>query len=64
MSDALAWGRRIRLFTVVDTFTRQALAIGVDTSLPGVGILRVLERLAVERGHLVGSDGTGRQRRR
>jgi len=50
VSDTLAWGRRIRLFTVVDVFTREALAIEVDTSLPGGRVVRVLERLAVERG--------------
>jgi len=50
MSDTLAWGRRIRLFTVVDVFTREALAIEVDTSLPGRRVVRVLERLAGERG--------------
>jgi transposase InsO family protein len=50
VSDALAWGRRIRLFTVVDVFTREALAIEVDTALPGGRVVRVLERLAAERG--------------
>jgi putative transposase len=50
VSDALAWGRRIRLFTVVDVFTREALAIEVDTSLPGARVVQVLERLAGERG--------------
>jgi putative transposase len=50
VSDALSWGRRIRLFTVVDVFTREALAIEVDTSLPGGRVVRVLERLAAERG--------------
>ena len=50
VSDALAWGRRIRLFTVVDVFTREALAIEVDTSLPGGRVVRVLERVAAERG--------------
>ncbi len=50
VSDALAWGRRIRLFTVVDVFTREVLAIEVDTSLPGGRVVRVLERLATERG--------------
>lgn len=50
VSDALAWGRRIRLFTVVDVFTREVLAIEVDTSLPGGRVVRVLERLAVRRG--------------
>ena len=50
VSDTLAWGRRIRLFTVVDVFTREALAIEVDTSLPGGRVVRVLERLVLERG--------------
>ena len=50
VSDTLAWGRRIRLFTVVDVFTREALAIAVDTSLPGARVVRVLERLVAERG--------------
>lgn len=50
VSDVLTWGRRIRLFTVVDVFTREALAIEVDTSLPGGRVVRVLERLAMERG--------------
>ncbi len=50
VSDALAWGRRIRLFTVVDVFTREVLAIEVDTSLPGGRVVRVLERLAAQRG--------------
>ena len=50
VSDALAWGRRFRLFTVVDICTREALAIEVDTSLPGGRVVRVLERLAAERG--------------
>ena len=50
VSDALAWGRRIRLFTVVDTFTREALAIEVDTSLPGERVVQVLARVAAERG--------------
>ena len=50
VSDALAWGRRIRLFTVVDVFTREALAIEVGISLPGARVVQVLERLAEERG--------------
>jgi putative transposase len=50
VSDALAWGRRIRLFTVVDVFTREALAIEVDTSLPGGRVVRVVERFVAQRG--------------
>ena len=50
VSDALAWGRAIRLFAVVDVCTREALAIEVDTSLPGVRVVRVLEQLTAARG--------------
>lgn len=49
-SDALAQGRRIRLLTVLDVCTREALAIEVDTSLPGARVVQVLERIVGERG--------------
>ncbi len=49
MSDCLAWGRRIRLLPVIDAFTRDALAIEVDFSLPGTRVVEVLERLIRER---------------
>jgi len=50
VSDTLSWSRRIQLLVVVDTVTREALAIEVDTSLPGERVVRVLERIAAERG--------------
>jgi putative transposase len=50
LSDALAWGRRIRLLAVVDVYTREALAIEVDTSLPGLRVVQALERIVAERG--------------
>lgn len=50
VSDALAWGRRIRCLTVVDCFTRESPAIEVDTSLPGARVVRVLESLSRQRG--------------
>jgi len=50
MCDQLADGRRIRTLNVVDTFTREALAIEVDTSLPGLRVTRVLDVIA-ERRH-------------
>ena len=50
VSDALAWGRRIRLLCVIDAFTREALAIEVDTSLPGTRVVQLLERIVGERG--------------
>ena len=52
VSDALAWGRKLRMLTVVDTYTRESLAIEVDTSLSGVRVARVLDRVITERGAL------------
>lgn len=50
VSDSLAWGRRLRLLPVIDAFTRDALAIETDFSLPGTRVAEVLERLIAERG--------------
>jgi putative transposase len=50
MSDQLADGRRFRLLNVVDDFTRECLAVEVDTSLTGQRVTRVLERLGAMRG--------------
>jgi putative transposase len=50
MSDAVAGGRRLRLLCVLDLCTREALAIAVDTSLPGARVVDVLDRLATARG--------------
>jgi putative transposase len=52
VSDALENGRKIRCLTIVDDFTRECPAIEVDTSLPGLRVIRVLERVAAERGGL------------
>lgn len=50
VSDALSSGRRFRTLNVVDDFTREAPTIEVDTSLGGVRVTRVLDRLKIERG--------------
>ncbi len=50
MSDALASGRRFRTLGIIDTCTREALAIEVDTSLPSGRVVRVLKRVMTERG--------------
>ena len=49
-SDTLSSGRKLRTLNVVDDYTRECLAIEVDTSLPGARVVRVLERIAAERG--------------
>ncbi len=43
--DAFATGRRFRTLNLMDGFTRDALRIEVDTSLPGLRVVRVLEEL-------------------
>jgi putative transposase len=48
--DLLATGQRFRSLNIVDDFSRECPAIEVDTSLPGVRVVRVLDRLAEARG--------------
>lgn len=50
MSDSLVDGRRVRLLNIIDDFNRESLAIEVDTSLPTLRVIKVLERLIAERG--------------
>jgi putative transposase len=50
MTDALSSGRRFRMLNIVDDYTRECLAIEVDTSLGGVRVVRVLEELKQRRG--------------
>ena len=61
MADQLARGRRFRILTVVDDFTRECLATVVDTSLPGVRVVAELERVIERRGlpaAIVSDNGT------
>jgi len=50
MSDSLWDGRRVRLLNIIDDYNREILAIEIDTSLPSLRVIRVLERLKVARG--------------
>jgi putative transposase len=50
VSDAAANGQTIRVLTVVDDYTRECLATEVDTSLPGLRVVRTLNRIIAERG--------------
>jgi putative transposase len=51
MRDTLAHGRVFRTFNVIDDFTRECLAIEVDHSLPGLRVVRVLDRIARRTGY-------------
>jgi putative transposase len=48
--DSLASGRKFRTLNLMDGCTREALCIEVDTSLPGLRVVQVLERVGQERG--------------
>jgi len=52
MSDQLFDGRRFRLLTIVDDFTRESLAIEVGRRLSGDDVARVLDRIRSTRGAL------------
>jgi putative transposase len=48
--DTLESGRRIRTLNIVDDFTRECLAIEVDTSLSGHRVARILDAIGSVRG--------------
>ena len=50
VADGLIGGRRLRCLTIVDDCTRECLAIEVDTSITGLRVQAVLDRLAGTRG--------------
>ena len=50
VSDALFDGRRLRALTVVDAFTREALAIDVDQGIKGEQVVQAMARIAMTRG--------------
>ncbi|MGB9479447.1 MAG: IS3 family transposase [Candidatus Acidiferrum sp.] len=48
--DEMAGGRKFRTLNLMDGYTREALRIEPDTSLPGLRVVRVLEGLRERRG--------------
>jgi putative transposase len=50
MTDELYNGQRIRLLTLVDNYTRESLAIEVNTHLGGQQVTEVLTLVSLERG--------------
>jgi putative transposase len=61
VADTLMHGRRFRILTVVDDFTRECLGLVVDTSLTGLRVIRELDRIAEVRGYpamIVSDNGT------
>jgi putative transposase len=58
MSDSLMDSRKFRLLNVIDDFNRESLAVEVDTSLPSLRVIRVLERIIENRNkpNIIRSD--------
>ena len=52
--DAMQSGRTIRVLSVVDAYTRECLALEVDTSFASRRVTRVLEEIVAERGTPLG----------
>ena len=50
VTDALTDGRVFRTLNIIDDFSRECVAIEVDTSMGGARVARVLARLAAQRG--------------
>jgi putative transposase len=48
--DRMANGRTVRVLSIVDTFTRECLALEVDTCLPSRRVTRALNGVIAERG--------------
>jgi putative transposase len=60
IQDSCIGGRRLKLLTVVDEFTRESLVIEVATRLPSSRVIEVLARLVEARGapeHLRSDNG-------
>jgi putative transposase len=50
MCDSLVDGRRFRLLNIIDDYNRESLCAEVDTSLPSLRVIRVLQRIIENRG--------------
>ncbi len=61
VSDAFTDGRRFRILTVVDDFTKECVALVPDTSISGLRVTRELNKAIAERGMpktIVSDNGT------
>lgn len=61
VSDAFTDGRRFRILTVVDDFTKENVALVPDTSISGLRVTRELDQAIAERGQpktIVSDNGT------
>ena len=50
MSDALSYGRRIRILNIIDDYNREALAVEPGFSSPSEQVIRVMKEVIFFRG--------------
>ena len=50
MSDNFANGRKIRLLNILEVFTKESLAMVVDTSINGMRVSQILDQISWMRG--------------
>ena len=50
IEDRTAGSRRIKIFTLIDEYTKESLAMEADTSISGVRVALILTRVAMQRG--------------
>ena len=50
VADSLSDGRRIRVLTVIDSFTRECLALKIARSLPSRSVTEALDSVIAKRG--------------
>ena len=48
--DQMTDGRRLRILTAVDDYTRECLALVADTSISGIRVARELDKIVAVRG--------------
>ncbi len=51
VSDSMSGGRKLKVLTIVDCFSRECVGLVVDTSIGGVRVARTLEEIGARRGY-------------
>jgi putative transposase len=51
IEDRLMDGRKLKTYTLIDEYTKESLAIEMDTSLGGQRVVQILERVSALRGY-------------
>lgn len=51
VSDSMTGGRKLKILTIIDCYSRECLGLVVDTSIGGVRVARTLEEIGANRGY-------------